>query len=191
MSREAGAIQMSSSMVILITCSCVDYDLCRFLVGHYRIQQSIYLVSRGGNKSALLFLDMDNFKKLNDTKGHDAGDELLKEVAKRLLSCVRESDTVARFGGDEFVVLLNGKVDDSHIEESIEWVEIVLRKIVSALQQPYHVFDFVHSCTTSVGAVICHQGKCTTGDLLKAADAAMYEAKQMGKNCYKIADAAF
>lgn len=156
---------------------------------HDRLEQSIVRYPRSDSGFALLFLDLDNFKSLNDNKGHEAGDELLKEVAKRLLSCVRSSDTVARFGGDEFVVLLNA--DNEKIQYSKIWIEGVLNKIIIEIGRPYHIDDVVHECTTSLGVALFFGQECSASDLLKMADGAMYEAKKSGKNCYKFANEYF
>lgn len=149
-----------------------------------RLQQTLTKASREKTNFALLFLDLDNFKTLNDTRGHEAGDELLKEASSRLKACVRESDTVARFGGDEFVVILNSKQEST--DTSREWVETVARKIIDSFSQPFRLVDFTHTCTTSVGAAIYAGQACTAGDLLKQADQAMYQAKYAGKNSFRI-----
>lgn len=149
-----------------------------------RLKNSLAKASRSNTCFAVLFLDLDNFKTLNDTQGHEAGDELLKEVSVRLKECVRESDTVARFGGDEFVVLLDS--NRGYGVGSLEWLELVMRKIITRLSSPYHVFAITHSCTASIGAAIYAGQRCTAADLLKQADQAMYEAKSSGKNRYSI-----
>lgn len=151
-----------------------------------RLCQAIVQAGREHKMFALVFLDLDNFKILNDTKGHDAGDELLKEAAVRLKEVVRESDTVARFGGDEFVLLLNGPVECSAGPDT--WVSNVINKVIHRLAEPYHVAGIVHRCTASVGVTLFHGQTHTASDLLKQADHAMYEAKYSGKNCFKIFD---
>lgn len=151
-----------------------------------RLSQAIIKSCRDSRVFALLFLDLDNFKILNDTKGHDAGDELLKEAALRLKEVVRDSDTVARFGGDEFVVLLNGPAECSADPDT--WVCNVINKVIQRLAEPYHVAGIVHCCTASVGATLFRGQQYTASDLLKQADHAMYEAKHSGKNCFKIFD---
>ncbi len=124
---------------------------------------------------AIFFMDLDDFKIINDTKGHDAGDMLLIEVAARLKSCVRENDTVARLGGDEFVVILQDLSDDREIAAS--QAESIARKIVASLSYPYHLSGHEHHCSVSIG-VCLFQGRDTSiEELLKQADTAMYQAK--------------
>ena len=149
-----------------------------------RLHLTLAKATRDKTSFAVLFLDLDNFKSLNDTQGHEAGDVLLKEVAKRLNTCVRESDTVARFGGDEFVMILNSKHENT--EHAGDWVEAVTQKIITSLALPYQILDISHACTTSVGAAVYTGQPCTASDLLKQADQAMYEAKYAGKNGYRI-----
>lgn len=145
-----------------------------------RLQNLLDSSLRTGESFAVLFMDLDNFKTLNDTKGHDAGDQLLQQVACRLNAIVRASDTVARFGGDEFVVLLRGPAGDA---AETEWLCSTATKIIEEIGQPYRFQDFVHHCTISIGAVIFSQQACSMSDLLKQADQAMYQAKASGKNC--------
>lgn len=149
-----------------------------------RLQQTLTRASRDKTTFAVLFLDLDNFKTLNDTRGHEAGDVLLREAARRLKACVRGSDTVARFGGDEFVVILHGNPDNS--DDPRDWVEAVASKIIASFSLPFRVFDDSHTCTTSVGASIYTGPTCTASDLLKQADHAMYQAKYAGKNGLRI-----
>ena len=140
-----------------------------------RIRQSKVRSERSGMVNALLLLDLDKFKPLNDTHGHDAGDKLLKEVATRLLKAVRESDTVARLGGDEFVVLLVDLSEDEHKAK-----QLALRisaKILQIVNQDYYLGHIVHHCTASLGITL-FQGKTSSADdLLNQADIAMYRAK--------------
>lgn len=144
-----------------------------------RLKTMLLSASRANTKFAVMFLDLDNFKILNDTKGHDAGDTLLKEVANRLNAIVRESDTVARFGGDEFVILFSGP---SHPVEGSCWLTTIANKIIEEIGKPYDIFGFTHHCSASLGAVIFENQQCSASDLLKKADYAMYQAKQSGKN---------
>lgn len=132
----------------------------------------------------VVFIDLDNFKPLNDSKGHEAGDILLKEVAGRLVSCVRHSDTVARFGGDEFVVLLQGPARTT--PPSIRWAEDVILRIQETLSSPYTIAGSSHVCTPSIGITQLNDNFTRAEDLLKQADQAMYSAKKMGKNTLKV-----
>lgn len=149
-----------------------------------RLQLTLAKAHRDKTNFAVLFLDLDNFKALNDGHGHEAGDALLREVAHRLNQCVRDSDTVARFGGDEFVMILNSQQD--HDAHATAWVETVMQKIITHLARPYQILDITHTCTTSVGATLYTGQPCSTSDLLRQADQAMYEAKTAGKNGYRI-----
>ncbi|MCX7067134.1 MAG: EAL domain-containing protein [Methylococcales bacterium] len=137
-----------------------------------------------GRKAALLFIDLDNFKNLNDTLGHDMGDLLLQQVAQRLTACVREADTVARLGGDEFVILLPN-LSKKNSEASAQ-TGVIGHKILSHLNQPYQLVTHDYSSSPSIGAtVFSHEGEVTDellNELLKQADIAMYAAKTSGRN---------
>jgi len=151
-----------------------------------RLSQAIAVSERNERYGALMFLDMDNFKALNDTKGHDVGDLLLIEVAHRLEACVRDGDSVARLGGDEFVVVL--EMLSSKVDEAIAQAELVGEKIREALNQPYHLSQHVHRSTSSIGIVL-FKGRCDSIDeLLKHADTAMYQAKAAGRNAIRFYD---
>lgn len=152
-----------------------------------RLGQALNTSSRHKRKGALLYLDLDNFKVLNDTRGHDMGDQLLKQVAQRLVSCVREGDTVARLGGDEFVVMLLDLDEDSYAAAA--QVEIVGEKIQEALNQPYHLGHLTFLSTPSIGVTLFGEQKESTEELLKRADLAMYEAKAAGRNTMRFFDA--
>jgi diguanylate cyclase (GGDEF)-like protein/PAS domain S-box-containing protein len=154
-----------------------------------RLIQTIATSKRNGTYGALLFLDLDNFKPLNDSHGHAVGDLLLVEVASRLRGSVREMDTVARFGGDEFVVMLVDLGDDRAAANSL--ARIVTEKIHSKLAEPYVLTvghedgaDTVvtHHCTASIGIVVFNGTAASEEDVLKCADGAMYEAKASGRN---------
>jgi len=137
---------------------------------------------RNGKKLALLFLDLNGFKQVNDTLGHSCGDLLLQEVAQRLRACIRESDTVARLGGDEFTVLMPdlAQTDD---------VGVVLKKILGVFDTPFMLGDVAVNSTTSIG--ICmfpDDGECSE-ELMKKADTAMYDAKSSGRNAYQFYNA--
>lgn len=131
---------------------------------------------------ALLMLDLDGFKDVNDTLGHRAGDQVVKEVAQRLLSCAKAIDTVARLGGDEFAVLMPSETVLSQIEHG---AQCMLKNITAPLTvdgQPTHV-------TASIGIAVCPSDGADVGDLLSAADLAMYEAKAQGRNCVRFFNA--
>jgi diguanylate cyclase (GGDEF)-like protein/PAS domain S-box-containing protein len=144
-----------------------------------RLHQSIATCARNEQHGAVMFLDMNRFKVLNDTKGHDIGDLLLIEVAKRLLSCVREVDTVARLGGDEFVVVLEGLSRSEH--ESAAAVEQVSDKIRNVLSLPYSLQGHDHHSSASVGVCMFFGNHQSADELLKNADNAMYQAKIAGR----------
>jgi diguanylate cyclase (GGDEF)-like protein len=128
---------------------------------------------------ALLYIDLDHFKRVNDTLGHDAGDRLLELVAERLEQCVRASDTVARFGGDEFVMLLEN-IDSSRNATA------VAEKICSALHQPFRLFDQDARIVPSVGIALFPQHGDDEQQLLRRADEAMYTAKKSGGNRFEL-----
>jgi diguanylate cyclase (GGDEF)-like protein len=140
-----------------------------------------------------MFLDLDNFKSLNDSEGHFVGDLLLLEVAQRLGQCVREVDSVARFGGDEFVVLLN-ELHGNRAEATAE-ASLVAEQIRGVLEQPYVLRVLQegraetiveHRCTTSIGVVVFVDHDGSQDDVLKWADGAMYEAKEAGGNQMRL-----
>jgi diguanylate cyclase (GGDEF)-like protein/PAS domain S-box-containing protein len=145
-----------------------------------RLQQALASNIRTNREGALLFIDLDNFKVLNDTLGHDVGDMLLKQVALRLKSCVREGDTVARFGGDEFVVMLEDLSEQTL--EAAEQTEAVGQKILATLNETYQLERAEHHSTPSIGATLFGGQKHSIDELLKQADIAMYQAKKAGRN---------
>jgi diguanylate cyclase (GGDEF)-like protein/PAS domain S-box-containing protein len=145
-----------------------------------RLQHAIVRHHRNRREGALLFIDLDNFKALNDTLGHDVGDLLLQQVAARLTTCVRESDTVARLGGDEFVVLLEGLSDN--VAEATQQAGSVSEKILARLNQPYDFSGYVHYSTPSVGVTLLKGHEDNPREVLKRADLAMYQAKAAGRN---------
>ncbi|WP_337961940.1 EAL domain-containing protein [Curvibacter microcysteis] len=145
-----------------------------------RLTAAIHRCANGQHQGALLFLDLDNFKDLNDTLGHDRGDQLLTQVATRLVACVRPDDTVARLGGDEFVVVL-GQLGAS-TPEAAAAAETVAQKILSALNQPYPIGDSLHHSTPSIGIALFNSTPSTADELLKRGDLAMYQAKAAGRN---------
>lgn len=167
----------------------------RLLLGD-RLTQAMLAGKRTGRFGALIFMDLDNFKSLNDTYGHGAGDLLLVEVARRLKSLVREIDTVARFGGDEFVVLLQDL--DPDINKAIGHVAPLCEKIRSLLAMPY-VLDLAaettqaarrieHRCTASIGVALFIDMTLSEQDVIKRADIAMYQAKDEGRNLVRFFD---
>jgi diguanylate cyclase (GGDEF)-like protein len=145
-----------------------------------RLQQAMAASSRNGLHGALLFLDLDHFKTLNDTLGHDLGDLLLQQVGQRLKACVREEDTVARLGGDEFVVMLLDL--SAHGLESVTLARRIAEKILARLNEPYQLTTFTHQSTPSIGATLFLGTQHAPAELLKQADIAMYEVKESGRN---------
>jgi diguanylate cyclase (GGDEF)-like protein len=127
----------------------------------------------------LLYVDLDRFKHINDSLGHATGDKLLQTVARRLLGCVRSSDTVSRQGGDEFVVLL---ADIVRIKDAVACAE----KILAALEAPYRIGEHELRLTASIGVAIFPDDAAEADALLKCADTAMYQAKYQGRNNYKL-----
>lgn len=144
----------------------------------YRLQKSILYTSREGSSLVLMFLDLDRFKEVNDTLGHDYGDILLIEAARRIVECVRDTDTVSRFGGDEFVLMLTRLNVNAGIEK-------ISKKILTALSKPFHLENETASVTGSIGITICPQDGTDISTLLKNADRAMYLAKESGRNCWR------
>jgi diguanylate cyclase (GGDEF)-like protein/PAS domain S-box-containing protein len=160
-----------------------------------RLAQAIAASKRSVCYAALMFLDLDNFKQLNDVHGHVVGDLLLIEAADRLKSLVREMDTVARFGGDEFVVILSDLNTDEDISTS--QVESVAEKIRIRLSEPYRLTikregmadaDVEHQCTVSIGVALIVNHDVSPDDIIKWADAAMYQAKEAGCNSIRFHD---
>ena len=145
-----------------------------------RMQQAMASSARSRRLGALLFLDLDHFKTLNDTLGHDVGDLLLQQVAQRLVTCVREEDTVARLGGDEFVIMLEDLGD--HSEEAAALARRIAEKILLQLNYPYLLDAHTYHSTPSIGATVFGLEQLAPGDLLKQADIAMYEVKSHGRN---------
>jgi diguanylate cyclase (GGDEF)-like protein/PAS domain S-box-containing protein len=151
-----------------------------------RLQHALATSSRTNNHGALLFIDLDNFKKLNDTRGHDVGDLLLEMVGQRLSLCLRQGDTAARLGGDEFVVLLEGLNED--VNNAADLSELVAQKIQCELNLPYMLKGKTHHISPSIGVTIFKSNDVTVDDLLKHADLAMYQAKDAGRNTIRFFD---
>jgi len=160
-----------------------------------RLKQTMAASARTGRHGALVFLDLDNFKPLNDQHGHEAGDLLLIEVAQRLKACVREMDTVVRLGGDEFVVML-GELKADRVESTLQ-ASMIAEKIRLALAAPYLLTlrhegqpdqTVLHHCTASLGVALFANHDSSQIDILKWADAAMYAAKDGGRNRVRFHD---
>jgi diguanylate cyclase (GGDEF)-like protein len=158
-----------------------------------RLNQALASSKRSGLYGAVMFLDLDNFKALNDTHGHAAGDLLLIEVSHRLRSSVREMDTVARLGGDEFVVMFR-EFDGERISSRLQ-AGAIAEKIRVALAEPYVLktqdqhgtpVTVEHHCTASIGVVLFLGESTSQDDIFKYADAAMYQAKAAGRNTLRF-----
>ncbi len=153
-----------------------------------RLRQALAISSRSGNIGALQFIDLDNFKTLNDTQGHDMGDLLLQQVAKRLTGCMRQGDTVARLGGDEFVVMIE-ELSESR-EEAAAQAEMIGEKILAAISVPYKLAGLDYQITPSIGITLYSDHQQSTDELLKQADLAMYQSKSAGRNTLRFFDPA-
>jgi diguanylate cyclase (GGDEF)-like protein/PAS domain S-box-containing protein len=151
-----------------------------------RLQQALVTHVRKQAYGALLFIDLDNFKTLNDTLGHEKGDSLLQQVAGRLESCVRECDTVARLGGDEFVVMLE-ELGQKSSDAAIQ-AEIISEKILGSLNKIYQLESYQYYITPSIGATLFSNQETSIDELLKQADIAMYQAKASGRNTIRFFD---
>ncbi|MFZ3085003.1 MAG: EAL domain-containing protein [Rhodoferax ferrireducens] len=151
-----------------------------------RLQQALAASVRHRRQGALLLIDLDNFKTLNDTLGHDKGDLLLQQVAQRLAGCVHEGGTVARLGGDEFVVMLENLSE--HLEAAATQAETLGKKILASLKQTYSLDGYEYQSTASIGITLFSKQEETTEDLLKRADLAMYQAKAVGRNTLRFFD---
>lgn len=149
-----------------------------------RLQHSLIVSQRYEKGGALLFIDLDKFKLLNDTQGHEKGDTLLMQVSNRLKQSVRESDTVSRFGGDEFVVMLENLSED--INTAKEQAEKIANKIRITLSQPYALDELSYQCPASIGIAMFSEHGHTDDALLRNADTAMYQAKKSGGNTIKM-----
>ncbi len=151
-----------------------------------RLQHAVAVSHRHHQHSALMFIDLDNFKTLNDAFGHDVGDRLLKQVARRLADSVRALDTVARVGGDEFVVLLEELGSDPAM--AALQAEVLAQKMLVGFTLPFDLGQAMHDCTASIGVTVFDGVLAATDELLKQADLAMYEAKQSGRNAVRFFD---
>ncbi len=144
-----------------------------------RVGHALERARRAGNRVALLFVDLDRFKKVNDTLGHEAGDRLLQQAADRLRSCLREADTLARLAGDEFTILLEDVPD---AQAALQ----VAERVRAALQRPFVVAGQELTVTASVGVALSSPEPCSPEDLLRRSDAAMYQAKSLGRDRYQL-----
>jgi diguanylate cyclase (GGDEF)-like protein len=144
-----------------------------------RVGQALAFAARHKGKAAVLFLDLDGFKRVNDSLGHSTGDKLLRSVADRLESCVRAGDTVSRQGGDEFVVLLS-EVDKP------EAAAVIAKRMLEAVKEPHAIEGEILHITTSIGLSIFPEDGLTADILIKNADTAMYQAKEMGRQSYRF-----
>lgn len=151
-----------------------------------RLQHTLASSTRSILHNALIFIDLDNFKTLNDTLGHDIGDLLLKQTAQRLTACMRQEDTVARMGGDEFVIILENL--SNHIQEAEFQVETINKKILTILNQPYQLANHNRHITPSIGIVIFSGNQFSIDELMKRADIALYQAKKAGRNTIRFFD---
>jgi diguanylate cyclase (GGDEF)-like protein len=145
-----------------------------------RVEQAVLRSRRTDATTAVLMLDLDRFKEVNDSLGHQAGDQLLKEVAQRLTGCVRESDTVSRLGGDEFVVLLAETAGPGD-------AEIAARKILAALGRPFLLQGHEARIGVSIGVSVFPEDGADADSLLRTADEAMYRVKRAGRNNFAFA----
>ncbi len=144
-----------------------------------RLQRAIQRAVRSGQRGALLFLDLDRFKYINDSLGHEVGDKVLKEIAARLQLCIRNTDTAARLGGDEFIILLDGFEHPDNIHS-------ISHRILSSVSQDIPHTDLMLSVTASIGICFFPEDGEAVEDLLRAADNAMYHGKSKGKNTYQF-----
>ena len=151
-----------------------------------RFQHAVLLCMRAGTNCALIFIDLDNFKSLNDTKGHDVGDQLLVEVSNRITQSIREGDTVARLSGDEFVVIIENL--DEHHNVAYQQVSEIVQKLLVELNKTYYLKLFEFSTTASMGVTLFNNDQLGFEEHLRHADTAMYQSKAAGRNTYRFYD---
>lgn len=144
-----------------------------------RIKYALKIAARANTKVAVLFLDLDHFKDINDSLGHAVGDQLLKATSQRLLESIRSEDTLARLGGDEFVIILNQLKDTENVIDVVE-------KIVNSFEQPFKLSNYQVNTTVSIGICMYPNDGVDVDSLMKSADAAMYKAKDVGRNTYEF-----
>jgi diguanylate cyclase (GGDEF)-like protein/PAS domain S-box-containing protein len=152
-----------------------------------RLHHALALSERSGHEGALMFIDLDNFKTVNDTLGHDHGDLLLQQVAQRLTTCLREGDTVARPGGDEFIVVLTPDLSKATHEAAAQ-ASVAAAKILAALGRPYQVAGREYQGGASIGIALFSGHAASMDELLRHADQAMYQAKSAGRNTWRFFD---
>ena len=157
-------------------------DLPNRMLFYDRLRQSLSRSKRNDQKIAVMFMDLDNFKAVNDEYGHIVGDEILQQVSKRVVAALRESDTIARIGGDEFTLIITDI-------EDIESVSRIAQKILSTTQEPYKLHGHEFSISTTIGISLFPDNCEDIKMLVKQADVAMYKAKREGKNRYQFYDA--
>ena len=185
-SRDITAQKFAADQIHVLAFYDVLTDLPNRRLLIEQLKKAVQTHARTHRQAALLFIDLDNFKMLNDTMGHETGDELLRQVARRLVSCVREADTVARLGGDEFVVMLEDLSDNA--QEAALQAESVGTKILAAFGPSFELDGRSHRSTPSIGITLFGKGNPSVDDLLKHADLAMYQAKGAGRNTLRIFD---
>ncbi|TCS43949.1 EAL domain-containing protein [Reinekea marinisedimentorum] len=145
-----------------------------------RLEQVLIATARSSKNNALLFLDIDHFKTLNDSYGHDVGDQLLIELSKRLSDCLRKEDTLARIGGDEFVIMLEN-LDENPMKAALQ-SELIGNNILNSLNKPFQLSDIQYNSTVSIGITLFSGHENGSTELMKQADIAMYQAKSRGRN---------
>ena len=151
-----------------------------------RLKRALATSARSRCHGALLFIDLDHFKTLNDTRGHDVGDRLLQQISQRLVACVREEDTVARTGGDEFVIILEGL--SVIAQEAGSQVETIAKKILASISKTFMLCSQEHQTTASIGITLFCDRQNSTEELMKRADLAMYRVKASGRNALNFFD---
>jgi diguanylate cyclase (GGDEF)-like protein/PAS domain S-box-containing protein len=177
--RDVSMERVAAVRIVHVAQHDVLTELPNRLLLNDRLTQAIALARRHGQHLAVLFLDLDQFKHVNDSLGHEVGDALLQSVARRLVTCVRGSDTVSRQGGDEFLVLLSeiARADDA---------AATARKMIAALIAPHDIATHVIHITGTIGISVYPEDGCDAKTLIKCADTAMYHAKERGRNCYQF-----
>ncbi len=153
-----------------------------------RLQHALAVDARRPMVGALLFIDVDNFKTLNDTLGHAIGDLFLQQLARRLQACLRKGDTLARLGGDEFVIVLENLA--AMPQKAAALATVVGEKILACFASPFHLSGYVHHSTSSIGVTLFNDQPATQDELLQRADLAMYQAKAQGRNTLRFFDPA-